>query len=113
MARTGSSGAASSAECFSEDLKRYANGWFCDPEEAALVRISDSSETYQVDFDERSRQFQRDQIETAMAQVTPVIDVYRTTPRDLWRIASDQGAKGLRRGVGRNDGGSAPLDQGR
>jgi hypothetical protein len=56
-------------ECFAEDLKRYANGWFCRPEEAALVRISDSSETYQVDFDARSAQFQKDQIEAAMAQV--------------------------------------------
>lgn len=56
-------------ECYAEDRKRYANGWFCRPEEAALVRISDSSETFQVDFDERSRQFQRDQIDSAMAQV--------------------------------------------
>lgn len=56
-------------ECFAEDLQRYSNGWFCRPEEAGLVRISDSSETYQVNFDERSRQFQEDQIQAAVARV--------------------------------------------
>lgn len=56
-------------ECFSEDITRYANGWFCRREEAALVRISDSSESYQVDFDERSRNFQRDQVATNAAKV--------------------------------------------
>ena len=56
-------------DCYAEDLKRYSNGWFCRPEEAALVRISDTSESFQVDFDERSGQFQRDQIATSMAKV--------------------------------------------
>lgn len=56
-------------ECMAEDLKRYANGWFCRPEEAALVRISDTSESFQVDFDERSGQFQRDQIDSNKAKV--------------------------------------------
>ena len=56
-------------ECYSEDIQRYANGWFCRREEAGLVRISDSSESYQVDFDERSRQFQRDQLDSAIAKV--------------------------------------------
>jgi len=56
-------------ECMAEDLKRYANGWFCRPEEAALVRISDTSESFQVDFDERSGQFQRDQIDANKAKV--------------------------------------------
>lgn len=56
-------------ECYAEDRKRYANGWFCQAEEAALVRISDSSESFQVNFDERSAQFQRDQVEGAIAKV--------------------------------------------
>jgi len=56
-------------ECFAEDIKRYANGWFCRPEEAALVRISDTSETYQVNFDTRSGQFQADQIAESVAKV--------------------------------------------
>lgn len=56
-------------ECFAEDRRRYANGWFCREEEAALVRISDSSESFQVNFDERSAQFQRDQIDTNVAKV--------------------------------------------
>lgn len=57
-------------ECFGENLRRYANGWFCRPEEAALVRISDTSESFQVDFDERSRQFQEDQIASAISKVS-------------------------------------------
>ncbi len=47
-------------ECYAEDLKKYKNGWFCREVEARLVAVSDTETTWQVSFDRRSSQFQKD-----------------------------------------------------
>ena len=50
-------------DCLAEDVKRYRNGWFCREEEAKLVYISDSEETWQVDFGDTSKGLQKKQLD--------------------------------------------------
>ena len=45
-------------ECYLEDLTHYSNGWFCCELEAKLVKVSDTSTTWEVGYDGRSQQFQ-------------------------------------------------------
>lgn len=50
-------------DCLAEDVKRYSNGWFCREIEAKLVKLSDSEETFQVNFDARSEKLQKTQLD--------------------------------------------------
>lgn len=47
-------------ECYSEDIHKFSNGWFCREKEAKLVKVSDTEETWEVgQFSKRSDQIQQ------------------------------------------------------
>lgn len=56
-------------DCYAEDVKRYENGWFCREIEAKLVKLSDSEETFQVNFDRRSEKLQQSQLDKIAVRV--------------------------------------------